>query len=599
MKNILSIILLILLIFLGIVVSIVLYNDVEERTLNNQYKQHETYANQAARSIEIFFENFSQSLEFISNKNEIINFSNDTKQFLKNYFEAHIEVLKAVTRVSAEGKILYTYPYIEDAIGKDLSSQAHNKQIMEHHEPVISDVFQTVQGYRAIVYAYPVFKDSVYNGSISLVIPFDYLANKFLDNIRTGKTGTIILISELGYELFCEQKGHVGEKINVNSVGYDSLQVMVTKMLNGESGRAEYSYHALYSSEIVDKIAFYRSINLQNTYWSIAVIMNKDEILEANRGFVYNLSILLLLVLLVIIIFLFFIAKQRKKSREILRKKELKYQSNLEKLVGVRTEELKELNVSLQNDITERKKIEKELILALERVEKSEKIKSEFLAQMSHEIRTPINTILSFNSLIREELSQYASEDLQYGFTGIQSAGKRLIRTIDLILNMSDIQLGTHEYLPKKVDIYEDIIRELEMEYRLQVNEKNLEFIIKIETDNTSIILDIYSVNQIFANLIDNAIKYTPNGFIAIKIFRNEDNKLSVSVKDSGVGISEEYLPRLFDEFSQEDMGYSRKYDGNGLGLALVKKYCEMNNAEIIVTSKKGEGSEFRVVFNS
>jgi signal transduction histidine kinase len=137
------------------------------------------------------------------------------------------------------------------------------------------------------------------------------------------------------------------------------------------------------------------------------------------------------------------------------------------------------------------------------------------------------------------------------------------------------------------------------VEYRVQIIEKKLDLKIKKQTENTRIVCDSYSVNQIFANLIDNAIKYTPKGSIEIVCSQNANEELQVSVNDTGVGISEEYLPHIFDEFSQEDKGYTRKFEGNGLGLALVKKYCALNSAKINVESKKGKGSKFIVTFKS
>jgi signal transduction histidine kinase len=198
--------------------------------------------------------------------------------------------------------------------------------------------------------------------------------------------------------------------------------------------------------------------------------------------------------------------------------------------------------------------------------------------------------------LIKEELSKFADEELKYGFSGIESASKRLIRTIDLILNMSDVQLGTHDYFPKEVDICKDILDNLLLEYKVQLNDKKLDLNLIRMDGNLKIVCDSYTTNQIFANLIDNAVKYTKEGSITIECGRNDIDDLYISVLDTGVGISEKYMPNLFDEFSQEDMGYTRKFEGNGLGLALVKKYCELNNFEIFAESKKNIGSKFTVI---
>lgn len=248
-------------------------------------------------------------------------------------------------------------------------------------------------------------------------------------------------------------------------------------------------------------------------------------------------------------------------------------------------------------DITEKKEAEKAIIEAKNQAEKSDQLKTFFLAQMSHEIRTPVNAILSFSNLIKDEVQENISNELKDSFQIIQSEGLRITRTIELILNMSEIQTGTYEVQPAEFDVLEDVLDSIRKEYTVFSKQKNLKIIIDKKTNNTLINADSYSVYQIFANLIDNAIKYTYVGGITIMISRNKSNKLVVSVSDTGIGISKEYIPMLFKPFSQEDIGYTRKFEGNGLGLALVKNYCDMNNADIEVKSEKGKGTTFTVTF--
>ncbi len=252
--------------------------------------------------------------------------------------------------------------------------------------------------------------------------------------------------------------------------------------------------------------------------------------------------------------------------------------------------------VGVAMDITDMKRAREELLIAKEKAEKSDKLKSEFLAQMSHEIRTPINAIINFISLIKEDVADKVDKDSMDGFASIDSASKRIIRTIDLILNMSEIQTGTFERTPREFDLYNNIIKNLMGEFHEQAKLKGLDLNIRKQADQTNIFADEYSVSQIFINLIDNAIKYTKQGKVKICINRSE-KKLLVEVRDTGIGISKEYLPHLFDPFSQEEQGYSRSFEGVGLGLALVKKYCEINKADIEIESEKNKGSVFRVIF--
>lgn len=248
-------------------------------------------------------------------------------------------------------------------------------------------------------------------------------------------------------------------------------------------------------------------------------------------------------------------------------------------------------------DITEMKKILEELIKAKERAETSEKIKTNFLAQMSHEIRTPINIIMGNLSLIKEEVCSNNNSEICELFDGIELANKRIMRTIDLILNMSEIQTKSYEPIYKEINLENDILKILVDEHKLMAEKKKLELIFINRLDDSRIIADEYSVTQIFANLIDNALKYTNKGKVEIILDKNEQKEIYVEVKDTGIGMSEEYLKHLFEPFNQEEQGYSRSYDGTGLGLALVKNYCDLNKAKIQVESKKGVGSTFRVTF--
>lgn len=258
----------------------------------------------------------------------------------------------------------------------------------------------------------------------------------------------------------------------------------------------------------------------------------------------------------------------------------------------------KENFTAVIRDIKERKQYESAIIEARDKAEKSDRLKSEFLAQMSHEIRSPINSILSFTSLIKDELFDKVSEDLRISFSIIENAGKRIIRTIGLILNMSEIQTGSFEILLKKINLRKDIIEKIYLEYRQAAAEKGIELLESHSntSDELYIFADEYTIGQIISNLVDNAIKYTDKGSVTIALSKNSEGEVIVEVKDTGIGISKEYIPNLFAPFSQEEQGYTRKYEGNGLGLALVKKYCDINNIKIEVESEKGCGSNFRII---
>ncbi|GJQ64664.1 MAG: hypothetical protein SCALA702_37170 [Melioribacteraceae bacterium] len=269
----------------------------------------------------------------------------------------------------------------------------------------------------------------------------------------------------------------------------------------------------------------------------------------------------------------------------------------LSEQVRERTEELTEANYVLKDEIERRKIIEKELNLAIEKAEKADKLKTEFLAQMSHEIRTPINTILNFNSLLRMETEHTLSAELQDSFEIIDNSSKRLIRTIDSILNVSQLQTGNYEVNFQKINLNQ-LTYKITREFVEPAKSKNIDLNFVASGENSTIYADEYSLTQIILNLLDNALKFTDKGEIKTKIF-SSDNYHNLLIQDSGIGINPEYISKIYEPFSQEQTGYTREFDGNGLGLTLVRKYCEINDADIKFSSLKGKGTSVRISFKS
>lgn len=255
-------------------------------------------------------------------------------------------------------------------------------------------------------------------------------------------------------------------------------------------------------------------------------------------------------------------------------------------------------SLSVLQDVTEKKKVMHELIIAKEEAEKSERFKSDFLAQMSHEIRSPLNIIFSFARFIKDELSESNNPIFEESFSALELAGNRIIRTINMILDMSEIHTGSYQPEFQEIDLFPEILTVICNQYKIEADRKGLVLNLISCIPSPQIKADEYSMMQIFANLLDNAIKYTKKGKIDIVLDHDENDNITVSIIDTGIGISKEYFPNLFKPFTQEEQGYTRRYEGNGLGLALIEKYCKLNNGYIRVESEKDKGSKFTVVFS-
>jgi len=254
--------------------------------------------------------------------------------------------------------------------------------------------------------------------------------------------------------------------------------------------------------------------------------------------------------------------------------------------------ELEQANLTLEKKVEERTK---EIHEAKERAENSNRLKSEFLSQISHEIRTPLNAVITSAGLIEMEMHDKVDDFLKPLFVSLKNGAKRIIRTVDLILNTAQVHTNSYDTQITRIDLVELLTLTSSM-YKFQAWEKKLKFETDIPVACAYINGDSHAVTQIFEQLFDNAINYTKEGFIKLSLREDEEN-FAVTVEDTGMGISPAFQKQLFSYFAQELVGYTRPYEGNGLGLALAKKFCEINNASLSVESEKNKGSKFTVVF--
>jgi len=247
-------------------------------------------------------------------------------------------------------------------------------------------------------------------------------------------------------------------------------------------------------------------------------------------------------------------------------------------------------------DVSALKAVQEKLELALVKSEESEKLKSYFLSQLSHEIRTPMVGLLGLGSILKESLDDILTDEQKSWFDHLEIASKRLSRTMDLFINMAQVLTGGLTVYPVDINPKKEIETILK-EYETAIKEKNISCSYEDLSNDAFLKTDQYSFNLVMQNVIDNAIRFTKKGSIKVTSYL-ADNRFCIDVADTGIGISEEYLQKIFTPFSQEVMGYSRPYEGNGLGLALAKNLLSLNNAFIKVKSVKGKGTTFSLIFN-
>lgn len=240
-------------------------------------------------------------------------------------------------------------------------------------------------------------------------------------------------------------------------------------------------------------------------------------------------------------------------------------------------------------DITKIKTAERDALNARDEAERANRAKSEFLANMSHEIRTPMNAVLGISRLLREHKSQNLSEKQKEGLELIHSSGETLLTLIDDLLDLAIIEAGRvqpHDSIFSLRDLAADI----EKKIIPRLKGSDIEFKQEIEAPCNSLIGDPEKLQQIIFHLADNSAKFTEHGQISIK-YKYDDEILSVSVTDTGIGISEAKMESMFDLFTQADSGLAKHYKGTGLGLTLCKRLVQMMKGTIEMKSTAGSGT--------
>ena len=254
--------------------------------------------------------------------------------------------------------------------------------------------------------------------------------------------------------------------------------------------------------------------------------------------------------------------------------------------------------VGIISDITERKRIEKDLVAAKLQAEGANRAKSMFLANMSHELRTPLNAVIGFAEIIKDELLGAINEPRYRDYAAdIHTSGKHLLRVINDILDMTKVEAGTYQLREDVCDVAKVVGDAAALVSNLAI-QNELTVRVDVPDDIPFLFADERCVRQMLVNFLSNGIKFTPKGGNVAACARLEpDGAIVIAVVDTGIGMAQDDIPQALSPFRQLEGSHSRKHEGTGLGLSLTKAMLELHEGTLLVDSKIGAGTTVAAQF--
>jgi len=253
--------------------------------------------------------------------------------------------------------------------------------------------------------------------------------------------------------------------------------------------------------------------------------------------------------------------------------------------------------VAVYSDITELRQQNLELEEARELSEVANRTKSQFLANMSHELRTPLNAIIGYSEILQEDAADNGQEQLIPDLKKIEGAGRHLLGLINDILDLSKVEAGKMDVFIEDVDI-SSLLDEVKSIITPLVAKNGNRLELRLGNNLGNMRTDRTKVKQCLLNVLSNASKFTQDGKLTVEVQRLKADRptIQMTISDTGIGMSDEQLGRLFQAFSQADASTTKKFGGTGLGLAITRHFCRLLGGDISVASRVGEGSTFTIV---
>jgi len=557
-----------LLLALFALLTVSIYRVEQQRNLADHQTRQLLLARQASLGIHSFFDHCLNDLVYLAGTAPIINFDSDGKQIMQDWLVSSQERVRAITRLDAEGRILFTVPFNPDAIGVDVSQQKHVLQLQSAQTPLISDVFHAVQGYDAVAIQVPVFDEDRFAGGLELLIPFEHIAARYLDNIATASGSEMLVISRTGQVLYSQLPEPASSAFSdPDSVTVsDSYGELLAAMRSSREGVTTFTLppEVTHAEADLAYYAAYCPVQLLNTFWSICISDREDEVLRASAVFRQRLLWLGGVILLIVLVYFYYFLN----ARMVLRAER----------------ELHEMEITLQ----QARKMEALGTLA---------------GGVAHDLNNILSGLVSYPDYLLTQVSPESK--LRKPLEIIRESGHKAATTVQDLLTMARRGLESTELINLN-DVVRSYLAGPECAI-LRTEFPGLKLEADLADDLQSVSGSTVHVAKTIMNLVTNATEAMTDGGGRIRItttnctlndeqMREEgvetDDYVQLSIQDDGAGIPPLDQERIFEPFyTKKKMGRSN----SGLGMAVVWGIVKDHGGFIELQSDPGQGATFDV----
>ncbi|RKZ49241.1 MAG: hypothetical protein DRQ48_02855 [Gammaproteobacteria bacterium] len=466
----------------------------------------------------------------------------------------------------------------------------------------------------------PIFKDSRFIGVATIDIPLEPL-KRLISSLQGDQGQRFLLLSEQQRILYSDNADFIGRSIKEVFQELDRPDIETAfkqALISGDTHMIQLAGWQSTNTQLISpamiKSGGWMLLSIQDEKRALAFLNQQKKRAITILGSVFIVSIFAVWLLLVWVTRPLSNLSQAveevgKGNMDIRIKRQSEDEigdlaasfANMVQQLSSREAALRELNENLETRVEERTIELKSLQLGLERArdaaDEANQAKSAFLANMSHELRTPMNAILGYSEMLMEEAEDIEQEEFIPDLKKIHQSGTHLLSLINDVLDLSKIESGKMETFAEEIDL-DVLIDEVSATAHPLLEKNKNSLAIKRGKNIGMAYQDITKLRQTLFNLLSNAAKFTHEGTITLRVTRSEQDGigwLSFAVSDTGIGIAEDKVENIFEEFAQADNSTTRDYGGTGLGLAISRRFCELLGGDLSIHSKLGEGSTFTI----